>query len=78
MKLEMCVLVDGRCFCLAFQSAKQKGGPLGGKQKKSIFAVPDSIHGRVSETRGEGGKRWKEGGRKGRKKGKREGWRVIT
>jgi len=31
----------------AYKSAK-KGAPIGGKQKRSIFAVPDSIHGKVS------------------------------
>ena len=30
----------------AYKSAK-KGAPIGGKQKRSIFAVPDSIHGKV-------------------------------
>ena len=31
----------------AYKSAK-KGAPIGGKQKRSIFAVPDSIHGKVN------------------------------
>ena len=31
----------------AFKSGK-KGAPIAGKQKRSIFAVPDSIHGKVS------------------------------
>ena len=30
----------------AHKSGK-KGAPIGGKQKRSIFAVPDSIHGKV-------------------------------
>ena len=30
------------------KSARQRGGPINSKQKKSIFAVPDSIEGRVS------------------------------
>lgn len=29
------------------KSARQRGGPINSKQKKSIFAVPDSIEGRV-------------------------------
>ena len=30
------------------QSSKSKAGPLNSRQKKSIFAVPDSLEGRVS------------------------------
>ena len=32
---------------MLYQSARQRGGPINSKQKKSIFAVPDSIEGRV-------------------------------
>jgi len=33
----------------AHKSGK-KGAPIAGKQKRSIFAVPDSIHGKVGDT----------------------------
>ena len=36
------------CMYLFMKSARQRGGPINSKQKKSIFAVPDSIEGRVS------------------------------
>ena len=35
---------------VSLQSGKSRGGPLNSKQKKSIFAVPDSFSGRVSHS----------------------------
>lgn len=39
------IIIAHKCVLL-FQSSKQKG-PLNSKQKRSIFAVPDSLSGRV-------------------------------
>ena len=43
--MSVCMYV---CMYVCMKSARQRGGPINSKQKKSIFAVPDSIEGRVS------------------------------
>ena len=47
------VVLDPQLICILYlsssqQSSKSRGGPINSKQKRSIFAVPDSLEGRVS------------------------------